>query len=59
MNHMLLNMLACPNCHGTLIGKNNSLICEKEQLVYPIVNGIAVLLPESGKAIQPEELTQS
>ena len=44
----LLNILACPACHGdlTLLDKNGDLafFCSKCDLVYPIENGIPIML---------------
>ncbi|MDG6882316.1 Trm112p-like protein [Phocoenobacter uteri] len=54
MNEKLLNNLACPNCNAKLVWdkENNRLICNEQQLAYPIENGIAVLLPESGLPLE-------
>ncbi|MGR6981307.1 Trm112 family protein [Testudinibacter sp. P27/CKL/0425] len=50
MNNKILQVIACPRCHAKLrYDKDNQrLICDHEQLAYPIENGIPVLLPESG-----------
>lgn len=47
----LLKILACPKCKGTLKLKENSvtrgnegLICDKCKLLYPIRDGIPVML---------------
>ena len=56
MNKILKQMLACPNCNGSLVVKDESLICEKEQLIYPIINGISVLLPELGEPLEKANL---
>lgn len=48
MNNALLDIVACPQCHGRLTYDKASqrFICQFEQLAYPIVEGIPVLLPE-------------
>lgn len=53
----MLQVLACPRCHAKLQydKQQQRLICEFEKLAYPIENGIPVLLPESGVAIEPEK----
>lgn len=53
----MLQVLACPRCHAKLQYDKSQqrLICEFEKLAYPIENGIPVLLPESGVAIEQEK----
>jgi uncharacterized protein YbaR (Trm112 family) len=49
----LLEILACPACHGTLKQEGNELICESCGRHYPIRDGIPVLLvdaPEEAEA---------
>lgn len=46
----LLEILACPACHGTLKQEGNELICESCGRHYPIRDGIPVLLVDA-----PEE----
>jgi len=48
----LLEILACPACHGTLKQEGNELICESCGRHYPIRDGIPVLLVDA-----PEEAT--
>ena len=56
----LLEIIACPVCKGKLMytESNNEpgLVCRYERLVYPINNGIPVLLEEKATAISLEEL---
>jgi uncharacterized protein YbaR (Trm112 family) len=42
----LLEILACPNCHGSLRHDRVAqvLICDKESLAYPVVDGIPHLM---------------
>lgn len=42
----LLEILACPKCKGDirLNDKENGLVCEKCRLIYPIKDGIPVML---------------
>ncbi|HLA50756.1 MAG TPA: Trm112 family protein [Thermodesulfobacteriota bacterium] len=42
----LLDILACPKCKGDikLTEKGDGLICDKCKLVYPIKDGIPVML---------------
>ena len=42
----LLDILACPKCKGDLVltEKKDGLICDKCKLLYPIRDGIPVML---------------
>lgn len=42
----LLDILICPQCGDSLKQIKEQLVCEKEQLAYPIVNNIPILLVE-------------
>ncbi|MEW6067834.1 MAG: Trm112 family protein [Nitrospirota bacterium] len=46
INKELLEILACPKCKGDvrLTEKEDGLICEKCNLLYPIRDGIPVML---------------
>ncbi len=48
INKELLDILACPKCKGDLIYResDNGLICEKCKLMYPVKEGIPVMLIE-------------
>ncbi len=61
MNKQILQVVACPRCHAKLQydSANQRLICEYEQLVYPIKNGIPVLLSESAVSLYPESKSSS
>lgn len=52
---ILLNAIACPVCHGQLEydKQNQQLICQKDRLVYPIKDGIPVLLASEAKQLDP------
>ena len=55
MEKRYLNILVCPNCKGnlTLDETANELICELDKLAFPIQNGIAVMLIDQARQIQP------
>jgi uncharacterized protein YbaR (Trm112 family) len=46
INKELLEILACPKCKGDikLNDKEDGLVCEKCKLLYPIRDGIPVML---------------
>ena len=45
----LLEILVCPACKGKLDAAEDSLKCPKCDLVYPIEDGIPVMLVDRGK----------
>ena len=54
MNKELLKILICPKTKGPLIydKKNNELISNKAGLVYPIEDGIPIMLIEKARKIK-------
>ena len=59
MNPKHLDILACPACKGPLAYRSPDpqLVCEFEQLAYPIVDGIMML--EASHAIDLRAATAS
>ena len=57
MNKQLLDILACPTCHGHLEydEQHQCLICRVENLAYPIKHGIPVLLAEQAETLNQSE----
>jgi uncharacterized protein YbaR (Trm112 family) len=57
MNRKLLDILVCPVTKGPLIydKKNQELISKSARLVYPIRDGIPVMLEEEARALSQEE----
>ncbi|WMY94842.1 MAG: Trm112 family protein [Arsenophonus sp.] len=52
MDYRLLNIIACPICHGKLIyDEKKYLICKIDNLAYPVWNNIPVLLREKAKKL--------
>lgn len=50
----LLEILACPKCHTKLeLKEPDHLRCPMDKVLYPIVDGIPVLLIEEGKPETP------
>lgn len=54
MDRKLLDIIACPICKGELEynKEQQTLICHKDKLAYPVRNGIPVLLESEAKAIE-------
>ncbi len=53
MDKKTLEILVCPICKGKLEydKKNNELICQQDQLAYPIKDGIPVMLEEEARKL--------
>jgi len=54
LDRQLLELIRCPDCHGTLtLGDGDqSLTCDQCGLVYPVRDGIPVLLVD--EATRPD-----
>jgi len=52
MDKKTLNILVCPKCNSKLEfdKKAQELICEQDQLAYPVRDGIPVMLPEEARS---------
>jgi len=57
MDKNLLEILACPVCKGELLfdKDNQELICKFDRLVYPIIDGIPVMLESRARRMGGEE----
>ncbi len=57
LDEALLEILACPVCKGKLLylAKKDQLICRFDQLAYPIIEGIPVMLIEKAQKITEGE----
>ena len=57
MDHRLLEIIACPVCHGKLIfdKENSELICKIDHLAYPVRDNIPVLLENEARELSLEE----
>ena len=53
LNKQLLEILACPQCHGKVrLDENLSgLICDKCKLLYEVKNDIPIMLVEEAKKL--------
>lgn len=47
----LLKILACPKCKGELKLEEDGLLCENCRLLYPIKDGIPIMLIDEAKKI--------
>ena len=45
----LLKILACPGCKAEVILKNEGIVCVKCGRIYPIKDGIPIMLVEEAK----------
>ena len=57
MDKKTLNILVCPKCNSKLQfdKKAQELICEQDQLAYPVRDGIPVMLPEEARSTATAE----
>jgi len=42
----LLEVLACPMCHGSVADKEEKIVCTDCGRQYPVKDGILVMLPQ-------------
>lgn len=56
MDATLLNLLVCPICKGVLEFDvaQAELICHKDQLAFPVRDGIPVMLVQQARALSQE-----
>jgi len=56
MDKNLLEILACPICKGELVydQANLELICRFDQLAFPVVHGIPVMLSSKARRFEGE-----
>jgi uncharacterized protein len=45
----LLEIMACPDCKGTVTEQDNKIVCQKCGKKYPIKDGIPVMLVEEAE----------
>ncbi|HDS6841612.1 TPA: Trm112 family protein [Morganella morganii subsp. morganii] len=57
MDHRLLEIVACPVCHGKLSydKQNLELICKSCRLAYPVRDDIPVLLENEARELPASE----
>lgn len=53
----LLDILACPVCHGKLVYRKEQeeLVCKVDRLAFPIQDGIPVMLEEEARQLPADE----
>lgn len=49
IDQRLLDLLVCPDCHGSLTLTNEELLCNKCPLAYEVRGGIPIMLVESAR----------
>lgn len=57
MDKALLDILACPNCKGSLNYQKaeQELVCPTCRVAYPIRDGIPVMLSDEARALSASE----
>lgn len=51
----LLEILACPFCHGDVKEKEGSIVCLKCGRIYPVIDDIPVMLVDEARMPVGEE----
>lgn len=61
MDHKLLDILVCPICKGRLqiTPDRLGLVCRADKLVYPIEDGIPVMLASEAKPLASDTTTHA
>lgn len=56
MDHKLLDIMVCPICKGRLQmnPEKNGLVCRADKLVFPIDDGIPVMLESQAQPLHTE-----
>jgi uncharacterized protein YbaR (Trm112 family) len=56
MDHKLLDILVCPVCKGRLQinATKTGLVCRADKLVFPIEDGIPIMLQSQSKPLDSE-----
>lgn len=55
MDKQLLDILVCPVCKGSLLLRQNELICRFDRLAFPIRDDIPVMLADEARSLSLEE----
>lgn len=58
LDKKLLELLVCPVSRGPLVydPATNELLCRASGLAYPVRDGIAVMLEDQARPLEPREL---
>jgi uncharacterized protein YbaR (Trm112 family) len=48
-----VNKLACPTCLGALRLERMKVVCASCGRIYPVVDGIPILIPDRATALEP------
>lgn len=48
----LLQVLVCPRCKGGLVNREEGFLCPRCKLLYPIEDGIPIMLPEEAESLE-------
>lgn len=56
MDQTLLDILVCPLCRGALRYQKQppGLICSSDRLLFPVSNGVPVLIVEQAESIESQ-----
>jgi uncharacterized protein YbaR (Trm112 family) len=49
LDKQLLDIIVCPDCHGSLVAAGEELVCQGCGLAYPVRDDIPVLLVDEAR----------
>ncbi|PID77391.1 MAG: hypothetical protein CSB24_01640 [Deltaproteobacteria bacterium] len=52
IDEKLIKIIACPQCKGHVKADKRGIVCEKCRLVYPVHEGIPVMLVEESRRME-------
>ena len=55
VDQRLLDLLACPACHGAVHEDDDRVVCDACGRRYPVRDGIPIMLVEEAETSAPEE----
>ncbi|MFW5781873.1 MAG: Trm112 family protein [Candidatus Muiribacteriaceae bacterium] len=55
IDRKLLDILACPECKGSLRELEDGLLCPECRVIYPVEDGIPIMLSDKTKKYEGDE----
>jgi hypothetical protein len=52
LNAKIASLLVCPKCRGELVRKEKGLACGSCGLIYPVNDGVAIMLTSRAKKLR-------
>jgi uncharacterized protein YbaR (Trm112 family) len=55
LDDRLRGLLVCPDCRGPLEDRRSGLACEQDQLLFPVENGVPVMVVELARPLEDRD----